>query len=241
MRSTPFTPRLPAWVGQWASRCSPAPPPEVTDSLVAFQFTSIHRQIPTLHLAALINIVLVDYVLWHQHVPLRYYGWTAAVALFSLCRMVMWHRRRAAGTDPAALIRFLRGTNIAATGSVALVSLFSAVSYASGGLDFPLLIPISLALGTFSIAHCLAPLRFASIAALLVGIVPTAAVMFASGDFMAMVLAVSMTSVALLKIGFLRDYHRQMIAMLALYAVTLRRAAFDLGHVSPATRKFAQA
>ena len=32
-----------------------------------------------------------------------------------------------------------------------------------------------------------------------------------------------------------------LIAMLALYAVTLRRAAFDLGHVSPATRKFAQA
>ena len=32
-----------------------------------------------------------------------------------------------------------------------------------------------------------------------------------------------------------------LIAMLALYAVTMRRAAFDLGHVSPATRKFAQA
>lgn len=30
-------------------------------------------------------------------------------------------------------------------------------------------------------------------------------------------------------------------AMLALYAVTIRRAAFDLGHVSPAARKFAQA
>ena len=32
-----------------------------------------------------------------------------------------------------------------------------------------------------------------------------------------------------------------LIAMLALYAVTMRRAAFDLGHVSHATRKFAQA
>ena len=32
-----------------------------------------------------------------------------------------------------------------------------------------------------------------------------------------------------------------LIVMLALYAVTLRRAAFDLGHVSPASRKFAQA
>ena len=32
-----------------------------------------------------------------------------------------------------------------------------------------------------------------------------------------------------------------LIAMLALYVVTLRRAAFDLGHVSPATRNFAQA
>ncbi len=32
-----------------------------------------------------------------------------------------------------------------------------------------------------------------------------------------------------------------LIAMLALYALTIRRVAFDLGHVSPATRKFAQA
>ena len=32
-----------------------------------------------------------------------------------------------------------------------------------------------------------------------------------------------------------------LIVMLALYAITLRRAAFDLGHVSPDTRKFAQA
>lgn len=32
-----------------------------------------------------------------------------------------------------------------------------------------------------------------------------------------------------------------LIAMLALYAVTIRRAAFDLGHVSPAARNFAQA
>ena len=32
-----------------------------------------------------------------------------------------------------------------------------------------------------------------------------------------------------------------LIAMLALYAVTMRRAAFDPGYVSPATRKFAQA
>jgi hypothetical protein len=31
------------------------------------------------------------------------------------------------------------------------------------------------------------------------------------------------------------------MAMLALYAVTMRRAALDLGHVSRATRKFAQA
>jgi alpha-1,2-mannosyltransferase len=32
-----------------------------------------------------------------------------------------------------------------------------------------------------------------------------------------------------------------LIVMLALYAMTIRRAASDLGQVSPATRKFAQA
>ncbi|MGY4395123.1 diguanylate cyclase (GGDEF)-like protein [Sphingomonas sp. UYAg733] len=221
MRSTISTGRILArpqqWLRQLARQWSPPVPVDVCDNMLTFQFSSIHRQIPTLHLAALINIVIVDYVLWHQHTPVRYYGWTAGVALFSLFRMVMWHRRRDAGGNSAALSRFLRGTNIAATGSVALVSGFSAFSYAGGGLDFPLLIPISLAFGAFSIAHCLAPLRFASIAALLVGILPTAMVMFVSGNFMAMVLAVSMTSVALLKIGFLRDYHRQMVAMLVLH------------------------
>ena len=212
MRSGMFNDRGLALWRMWF----PPVPAALRDSLTAFQLANIHRQIPILHLLALTNLALVDYVLWHQGVPLRFYGWTAGVAAFCLWRILLWQRRNARGVGAGDTARFLRGANIAATGSVAVVSAFSVLSFVQG-LGFPLLIPVSLAFGTFSIAHCLAPLRFASIATLLIGILPSGIAMLASGDFMAMALGGSMSSVALLKIGFLRDYHRQTIAMLALH------------------------
>lgn len=195
----------------------PAVPPAIASALAAYQFDSIRRQVPILHMIAILNLLIVDFVLWRQHTPASYYAWTPAIILFCLWRMATWRRRnRAARPGPAEMRRTLAGANRAAISSVAIVSAFAATTYLASGFDYPLLIPISLAFGVFSIAHCLAPMRFASIATLVAGIVPCGLAMLLSGHFMAQVIAVSMMSVAALKIGFLRDYHGQMIVRLAL-------------------------
>ncbi|WP_182466774.1 GGDEF domain-containing protein [Sphingomonas gilva] len=199
------------------ARWFPAVPSAIAPALAAYQFDSIRRQVPILHMIAILNLLIVDFVLWRQHTPAGYYAWTSAIILFCLWRIVTWRRRnRAARPGPAEMGRFLAGANRAAIGSVAIVSAFAAATYLAGGFDYPLLIPISLAFGVFSIAHCLAPMRLASVATLVAGIAPCGLAMLLTGNFMAQVIAVSMMSVAALKIGFLRDYHGQMIARLAL-------------------------
>jgi diguanylate cyclase (GGDEF)-like protein len=199
-----------------ATQIAPTPPNAIADDLIAHQFRNIRRQIPTLHLVAILNMVIINFVLWEQQVPPAYFAWTPLICIFNIARIVQWSNQSQGSPIPAAAAAFLRTTNWAAVATVSLVSAYSCVSFCLGLFAYPVLIPVSLAFGAFSIAHCLAPLRFASLASLLIGIIPSGLAMIFLGDFLSVVLGISAISVAIMKVGFLRDHYDQMVAGLEL-------------------------
>ena len=209
------------------ARLLPRPPEAIADLLAADSYYSIQRQIPTLHLVAILNLAIIVFVLWQQGIPPAYYAWMPLISGFNVWRLVQWLTRARRHPQPHQILRFLKGVNRATFGSVAIVSAISTWSYVAGLFTYPTLIPISLAFGTFSLAHCLAPLRFASMSSVVVGIFPSGIVMLLSGDMLSMVLGSSAMSVALLKLGFLRDHHSQMIVRLLLQKQNHELATID--------------
>jgi diguanylate cyclase (GGDEF)-like protein len=213
----------------WA-RAFPPPPTAILTMLRRDQYESIQRQIPYLHIVATLNLAIVNLAFWRQGTPPIYWSWTLSLGLFSIFRLVQWRHRARRPANDIDVARFLRGADMATTGSVAFCSLFSCISFYNGWLEFPALIPVSLVFGAFSIAHCLAPLRAASCSALLIGVIPCSATMILFGDFMAQVIGVSAASVAMLKLFFLRDHYAQMLDRLEMH-----RRVDELARTDPLT------
>lgn len=123
--------------------------------------------------------------------------------------------------------RTLRGITLAALGSVMAVSAFAAATFAWGLFGGSVVIPVSLAFGTFAIAHCMASMRSEAMAIIALGVLPSALAMWLVGAFEARILAITLTSVSLLNMGFLREYHRSLIARLELSSEIQRLADHD--------------
>lgn len=205
----------------------PPAPPDIRAALIAFQYQAVRRQIPSLHLTALVNVGIVIAVLWQQGAPLLFYAWMPIVGAFNVYRILLWRRRQRSTAVPADAARFLRNSSLAAFGSVAAISAYSAWSYRLGLFPHPVLIPVSLAFGAFSIAHGLASMRPAASGAIAVGIFPSAAVMIAGGDFLSLCLGVSAASVALLQLRFLAEHQRHVRATLTLQQEVEQLASRD--------------
>ncbi|MEY4269829.1 MAG: hypothetical protein RLZZ58_1045 [Pseudomonadota bacterium] len=211
-------------------RLFPAPPAVIRTLLARDQYEAIQRNIPQLHMVAILNLLIIDVVLYMQGTQPIYWAWTPLIALFNMGRLIQWRRRFRRPASPANIDRYLHGVDVACTASIALCSLLSCLSFQMQWLDHPVLIPISLAFGAFSIAHCLAPLRVASHAALIVGVLPSGLLMMISGDFLALVIGFSASSVVFLKISFLRDQYR-----MTLDRLDMHRRVDELARTDPLT------
>ncbi|MDO9489920.1 MAG: diguanylate cyclase [Sphingomonadaceae bacterium] len=199
-----------------SDRLFPPAPAPIRGALVAFQYQAVRRQIPSLHLAALFNLAIVMGVLWDNGAPLASYAWMPLVGLLNVHRLLLWRGRSRDGAVPADAARTLRNSSRAALASVAGISLYSAWSYWLGLFPYPLLIPVSVTFGSFSIAHCLASLRPAAAGCIVIGIVPTSLVMMARGDFLSLCIGASAISVSLLQLRLLAEHERHILATLLL-------------------------
>jgi len=208
----------------YARLFAPAPLP-IRDALVRFQYQAVRRQIPSLHLTALVNVCLVMGVLWHVGSPVAHYAWMPFVGAFNVYRMLVW-RVQSEALPPNAP-RFLRHSTLAAFGSISAISAYSATTFALGLFPYPVLIPVSLAFGAFSIAHSLASMRPAATAVIAIGIFPSAVAMMASGDFLSICLGFSAASVALLQLRFLAEHQRHVLATLVLQQEVEQLASRD--------------
>lgn len=204
------------------------------------QLARLRRQVPLLHLVAIFNTLVVIGVAARDGIGTLPLTLLALVPFYNLTRLVIWLRRGSKEVDPATVAARLRDATLAVIGGIGLVSALCVYTYLGGFLSEPALIPISMAFGMFCVAHSMSVLPRAAILALVIGIVPSAAAMLLSRDFVASVVAVSAMSVGLLQIRFIHDQHWQMIDMLFLQLRIRDQANTDALTGLPNRRAFMQ-
>ena len=205
----------------------PPPPDAIRGQLAAYRYASIQRQLPILHALAILNILIVDYAMWAEGVPIAYYAWTPIILVGNIARLVTWSRRNRTPQAAADIDRSLAISGRLAGAMVGTIGAFTLVTYLAGSFAHPIMIPVSFALGTFSVAHCMAPMRGTAIALIALGVLPVGVAMLATGDHVGRMIALSIVTVACLKIGFLRDQHRRTVEGLELQAQVHDLATLD--------------
>lgn len=195
--------------------------PEVPEALRADlerrQLTSLQQHVPTIYLMASLNVFIVMAVCAQTGIEPRYYLWMASLVALALVRTVVWSRTARRTLTPPQVSVALRRSGQVAFFSMLVMGAFTCVTFATGVFHRSTLIPISLAFGSMSIAHCFSVLRPSAVSALMLGIAPTAVTLLVFGDFNAQVLGVSMLSVALLMIRFVAVQFDHLVVELKLH------------------------
>ncbi len=217
-------------VKTFARWLAPTPPEALLPEVERRQLSRIRQHVPLLYLIATFNLLIVMAVCAHAGISPAKYLWMSGLAVLAVVRTVMWVRSEHATLAPVAVSAALRRSAWVAVGSLALMGGFSSWTFVSGAFLQSTLIPVSLAFGSMSIAHCFATVRPSSVAALLLGIVPSAVAMILAGDFNARVLGVSMLSVALLMIRLVAMQFDQLVT-----EVRLQREVHELAHTDALT------
>jgi diguanylate cyclase len=194
----------------------PTAPDAIRVELERRQLIRIQQYVPMIYVIASLNASIVMAVCAHAGVELRYYAWMSVLIVLAMVRTAVWTRRRRAETAPEAVSSTLRWSVWIAVSALLVMGAFSSATFVSGAFFRSTLIPISLAFGSMSIAHCFATFRPSAIAAITLGIVPSSVAMLWVGDFDAQVLGVSMLSVAVLMIRFVSGQFDQLVTELQL-------------------------
>lgn len=179
---------------------------------------------------ASLNLLIVMAVCAHAGIAPRSYTWMSALVVLAVVRTTVWVRRGRAELAPEKVSSALRWSTRVAFSSLVAMGAFASVTFATGAFSRSTLIPISLAFGSMSVAHCFATLRPTAVAALMLGIVPSSVTMLVLGDFDARVLSVAMLSVAVLMIHFVAGQFDQLVTELQ-----LQREVHDLANTDALT------
>lgn len=215
------------WLHRLDARLFPPAPEAVRKRLGRLQYKRLHQQLPLLHLVAMFNMVLVIAIAYRDGASGLVLGLMCLLPLFNVVRIIFWRRKVAVERSDEEITRSLRSATIAVVCGLGLASALCVNTYARGVFSQPEIIPISLAYGTFCVAHSLSPLRRAAILSLIIGIVPNAVYMAMSNEFMASILSVSAMSVAVLLTRFIYTQFEQMIASLELEQLVSDQANTD--------------
>ena len=194
----------------------PTAPEAIRVELERRQLARIQQYVPMIYVIASLNALIIMAVCAHAGIELRYYAWMSALVAGAMLRTTMWMRKTPAETAPEAVSSTLRRSVWIAFSALLVMGMFTSVTYVSGAFSRSTLIPISLAFGSMSIAHCFATFRPSAIAAITLGTVPSSVAMLSVGDFDARVLGVSMLSVAVLMIRFVAGHFDQLVTELQL-------------------------
>jgi len=169
-----------------------------------------------IYAVASLNTLIVMVVCAHTGIELRYWAWMSLFVLLAAVRTTMWLRRSPAALPPTQVSRALKRSAAIGFGCLFVIGGFASVTFIAETFARSTIIPITLAFGSMSIAHCFSTYRPAAIAALFVGLVPTAIAMLLVGHFEAQVQALSMLSVAALMVRFVASQYDQLVTELEL-------------------------
>jgi diguanylate cyclase len=194
----------------------PSVPADIADALRQAQFESVRRQVPMLLMVAGLNTSIIVAICAHDGLPFATYGWMAGLILYCTVRAVYLHRQMARPIAPERMSGMMKLSVSMAMVMITGLGLMSSITFVAGIFSSETLIPISLAFGATSIAHCLYTLRPAAIGTLVMGMVPQSIVMILFGDFQTLMLGIAMLTVAALMIRFVAAQYDQLIASLCL-------------------------
>jgi diguanylate cyclase (GGDEF)-like protein len=169
-----------------------------------------------IYAVASLNTLIVMVVCAHTGIELRFWAWMSLFVLLAMVRTTMWLRRSPTALPPARVSSALRRSAAIGFGCLLVIGGFASVTFVAETFARSTIIPITLAFGSMSIAHCFSTYRPAAIAALLVGLVPTALAMLLVGHFEAQVLGLSMLTVAALMVRFVASQYDQLVTELEL-------------------------
>ncbi len=217
-------------ISQLTSWVLPPVPAEIADALRQAQFNSVRRQVPMLLLVAALNTMIIMGICAHDGLPLMTYGWMAGLVLYCTVRAVYLHRQMA---QPMSQERVSSMMKLSVGMSLIMITglgIMSSATFVAGTFSSATMIPISLAFGATSIAHCLYTLRPAAIGTLVMGMMPQSIVMMLFGDFQSRMLGIATFTVAVLMIRFVAAQYHQLITSLS-----LEKQNYDLANTDPLT------
>ncbi len=215
-----FMQRVAAWI-------FPQVPPEIQQSLRQAQYSSVQSQVPTLLGVAALNVIIVMAVCAHNHLPPQNYMWMAGLVFYCAARGVFVHRETTKEHSPERVAKLLRINVVLSLLMITALGLATSITFVTGAFAQSVMIPVSLAFGATSIAHCLYALRPAAIGTLVFGIVPQAVVMILIGNYEAVMLGISTLTVAALMVRFVAAQFDQLVASLTLEHANNRLANTD--------------
>jgi diguanylate cyclase len=215
--------RLKSWV-------FPTVPSDIADALRLAQFNSVRRQAPMLLVVAALNTSIIMAICAHDGLPLLTYGWMAGLVLYCTLRAFHLHRVMARPIAPEHMPGLLKINVTMALGMITGLGIMSSVTFVAGTFSSETMIPISLAFGATSIAHCLYTLRPAAIGTLIMGMVPQSIVMILFGGFQSLMLGIATLTVAVLMIRFVIAQYDQLITSLC-----LEKQNYNLANTDPLT------
>jgi diguanylate cyclase len=200
---------------------------DIQVALLKAQYDSVERQVPMLLGVAALNVIIVMAVCAHNHLPTASYGWMAGLVFYCAARGVYLQRETAQPKSLERIMRLLKMNVGLALMMVGSLGIATSLTFVTGVFGHSTMIPVSLAFGATSIAHCLYALRPAAIGTLVFGIVPQAIVMMLFGNYEAVMLGIATLTVAALMVRFVAAQYDQLVATLTLEQVNLRLANTD--------------
>jgi diguanylate cyclase len=153
--------------------------------------------------------------------------WMAGLVLYCLTRVIMLRRVAMIDQTPEQISRTLRVNVVLSLLMITALGLMTTLTFVAGFFASPLMIPISLAFGATSIAHCLYTVRPAAIGAIIGGMVPSSIAMLIVGDFEAQMMGLSILTVAVLMIRFVAAQYDQLVSSLQLEGQIMALANTD--------------
>jgi len=216
-----------SWRKIWRSADIPR---NIRHEVRSVQVSRALTHLPTIYAVAILNMLLVITLCWHEGMQLSSYAWMGAVLVLAVFRMIKWMRRAKSPVQIADPDRMLTTMTLVSVGGISALSAWTTVALFNDLLVNMTLLPVSLVFGASCIAHCLAPIKRAAICVLLVGVVPPAAVMLTKSDFELLLLGTSMLTVSFIMIRFIAASYNQIIT-----GIMLEQKVRELAYQDPLT------
>ena len=216
-----------SWQTPWRS---PKIPEAIRSSVQDMQLQRALTHVPMIYLVAIFNLAAAMILSAHEGVALIYYAWMGVLAIGCIGRMIVWMRYPKQPDSAVCPQRIIRNLSVLSVAVVSFLSIWSVFIITTGVFANQMFIPMSLVFGSTCIAHCLACIKRAAVAVLLVGVLPSAVAMIVFGGFDGMIMGWSMITIALLMTRFIIDSYNQIIS-----GLIMRHTIWKQAHSDPLT------